>query len=373
MATAMIPRLVIAAWIAIFGISGVAAYALARSSGSPVAAARPGLTVGLAVNLEYYDAAGVLRAARRAHSTGARMVRDDFTWSAIERRPGRRDWRNPDRVVAGAAQAGMTVLPVLSGTPRWAARTAGTWPADPQPYARFVAAVVARYGPGGAFWRAHPRMDGRRAPRWFELGNEPYLALGVPKGPQPAEYAHAVAAATTAGRAANPAARYLLAVDTTSIGRDGERPWLSDLYAAVPDLGAHYDGVAVHPYGGSEPPDSSTPGRDDRWQTRRIERIHADLVARGAGAKPVWITEIGWSTCRQGTECVSRARQARYLARVFDLASTRWSPWVAAVFVYQLEDYRARPGDKEGSFGVGEINGMPKPAWRVLQAVTRRR
>lgn len=356
---------------------GAAGAAVALPETKPpgrAAGARPGLALGLAVNLQGYDLPGVVRASRRTLESGAGFARDDFEWRVIEPRRGQVDWRQPDRMMLGASRAGLPLLPVMDGTPRWAGSGPNAAPRLPRAYAAFVARVVARYGPGGTFWRAHTQLDEHLAPVWFELYNEPYLALGVPEGPQPAAYARAVAAAVPAARAANPRTRFLLATDTTSIYPDGkERPWLAALHAAVPNFGAYYDGVAVHPYGGAASPDRYTPGRGDRWQTRRLERVRADLVKLGGADKPVWITEIGWSTCRGHVECVSPRTQARYLSRLFELASTRWRPWVAGVVVYALEDHSTTPGNKEGSFGLEDLKGRPKPAWRVLQRVSGRR
>ena len=76
----------------------------------------------------------------------------------------------------------------------------GALPRDPADYARFAAAAVARYGPGGTFWRRNKELDARLAPRFFELYNEPYLGLDVPGGPEPEAYARTVAAAVPAVR-----------------------------------------------------------------------------------------------------------------------------------------------------------------------------
>jgi hypothetical protein len=62
------------------------------------------------------------------------------------------------------------VLPILDSPPAWA-RGAGLQRA----YAAFTAQAVARYGPGGSFWRAHPQWRAA-TPVWFELWNEPYIA-----------------------------------------------------------------------------------------------------------------------------------------------------------------------------------------------------
>src|SRR4051812_39377273 len=47
---------------------------------------------------------------------------------------------------------------------------------DPKQYAKFVVALIRRYGVGGSFWKANSNLDGKKfAIRSFELMNEPYL------------------------------------------------------------------------------------------------------------------------------------------------------------------------------------------------------
>ena len=141
------------------------------------------------------------------------------------------------------------------------------------------------------------------------------------------------------------------------------------MYAAVPDLNNYFDAVAVHPYARRSPL-TYTPGDDDRRQTRRLERVRDALVARGAGDKPLWITEVGWSTCRRAQDCVSESQQAAYFRDLFALQRVRWSGYVAAVFVYALQDFRSR--DSQGSFGVLRQGGSRKPGWYAMRAASPR-
>lgn len=340
-------------------------------NGGRAVPARSDLAVGLNFDFQSGDKQSRANGARLVRRSGATIARDDFQWSIIEPRRGQYDWSQPDAIVAAAAGGGLRTLPILGGTPAWAGPDENAMPTDPADYARFATRVVERYGPGGVFWREHPKLDPALAIEWFELYNEPYLQPTNPDGPDPAAYARTVRAAVPAARAANPRARFLLAADTTGVNREGrETPWLTALYDAVPDLGRYFDGVAVHPYADEQSPTRYRSGGRERWQTPRIEEMRETLVDRGEARKPMWITEIGWSTCDGGEECVDERRQARNLAETFDLASNRWR-YVEAVLVYTLGDFPAPPKAKEGSFGILRSDLTPKPSWGVLQTAGR--
>jgi len=76
------------------------------------------------------------------------------------------DFTGLDALVAVAAQRGLAVLPVLQSTAGWAARRTGDTtspPRDPAAFARFLGALVDRYGPRGSLW--DERGDRRRRAR----------------------------------------------------------------------------------------------------------------------------------------------------------------------------------------------------------------
>lgn len=330
-------------------------------------APRPGgasLRLGIHANLRSERGRALCGQAALAASSGASLVREDLEWSVIEPRPGVLHFGAYDRMFEVAASYGLTVLPLLDSTPGWAGPDQHALPRDPAAYARFASVVVARYGPGGTFWRGHPGLAAQ-APVYFELWNEPYQPGSGGDRPDPGAYARLVRTAVPSARAANNGARFLLEGETTWTARDGTHgEWMRALYAAVPDLGRYFDAVAVHPYS-LNPPRALVSG--DRRQSRRLEEIHRILVAHGDGAAHLWATEIGWPTCDEGEVCVGEATQAADLDEFLHLARTRWRRYVDSVIVYTLRDYA--PG-KEGSFGLLRRDGSPKPAWQVLRRAT---
>ena len=91
--------------------------------------------------------------------------------------PRRRTSTHLDGVVLQAARRGLPVLPIVTGTPGWAASRAHdetSPPREPELYADFLRALVARYGPQGSLWAEHPEVAARPIRDW-QIWNEPNL------------------------------------------------------------------------------------------------------------------------------------------------------------------------------------------------------
>jgi polysaccharide biosynthesis protein PslG len=304
--------------------------------------------------------------------TGAKWLREEFTWGKIEPSRGVFDFAIYDQLMLVAARKGVHILPTLMDTPGWDGPSWNAIPANPSDYARYVAAVVGRYGPHGSFWASHPALP-NDAIDTFELWNEPYYPNGDDGNYSPARYANLVKAAATAGRNADPAARFLLAAENQSqyVGSTWVW-WIQALYQAVPDLNKYFDGVAVHPYG-DDLTSYSYPrvgqAYDGYEQIRRVEAIHQEFAGHGAADKPLWITEIGWPTCTGGsTRCTTPDGQASDLSTVLSYAHTTWRSYVHSVFVYHYEDLGTDSSDPENDYGLTTYTHAPKPALAVFRA-----
>jgi hypothetical protein len=116
--------------------------------------------------------------------------------------------------------------------------------------------------------------------------------------------------------------------------------------------------------------DNWTPGNGDAFETRRLEVVHDTFVARGAGDKKMWVTEMGWSTCSGGDNCYSEAEQKQDLTRFDELARTSWSSFIAATFYYRLTDLNGSDRtNRELWYGLIRADGSFKPAYDTLRAI----
>lgn len=340
----------------------------ARSKHTAKAArAKPasGLNVGLVGNTQGYGG-GMGERQDLAASSGARWLREEFDWNVIQPQAGVWDWTRYDQLMTSTAQRGLSVLPLVMATPAWAGSNWNTIPADPSAYATLVAHIVARYGPGGSFWTAHPQLSAHPT-GWIELWNEPYFDYFSQGGANPGLYARLVRAAVIAGRAANSRVKFLLQVDVGGNGWSQGKTFLSGMYAAVPNLNDYYDAAAVHPYGDGNDPSIA----GDRYGFQNLAAVRAEMVADGAASKPMWITEVGWSTCPAGAAkgCVTEARQTSYMQTVFRLCKTTYRPFVRAIFLYDMQDFGAgEPSNPEQWYGLTRLNGTRKPAFATFAA-----
>src|SRR5262249_25306440 len=238
---------------------------------------------------------------------------------------------------------GLVVLPVLDGRPAWIRNAADRR----RQFALLTADMAARYGPGGTFWRANPSLA-RSAPVWFELGNQPYVP--GPNRMSALDYARLIVASVQAGRRANPAARFLTEATDVYQRRNGRAAyWVDDLFAARRNLGRYVDAFAVHPYANG-PPAAYNP-HNRRFQVGRVEDIHARIARHDRTPPPMWITELGWSTCIGQPGCVTLDQQAADITALFKLARTRWASYLRAVFIFsytQPASLATPPGKRDG-------------------------
>lgn len=329
---------------------------------------RPAGRVGLSTHLLATDQPlrPQLEEIRRG---GISWIREDFAWEDIEPSPGAFAWDRTDALMASAAREGIDVLAILDYSAPWASSdpSGDTLhpPRDPSRFAAYARAVVDRYGEGGSFW------DGdapERPLRAVEVWNEPWGYFFWRPEPDPAQYAKLARATAEAVRDADRDVQVLVSADLLQVRSDGViRPWFQALLQADRSLPELVDGWTVHPYPSPRdaPPDA---GGDPRFAVTRIAKIHQMAVDAGV-ERPLWITELGWTTAAASDEGVTEEEQARYLGATLNLALGRWRAYVERTFVYTWSRSTEDPGDVEGNYGIRRADGSLKPAWR---AVTRR-
>lgn len=301
-----------------------------------------------------------------AGELSVQLVREEIDWARVEPTRGEYRWSTVDRAFLVAAQRQIRVLPLLIASTRGNLDQDVRLPADLAGWARFVAAVVRRYGEHGTFWREHPGFDAHRgSPPAFELWNEPYFRRFSGDGVSPERYARLFRAGAEAGRRVDPGARFLIAADNRYFtDREEQRSWVDDMLTADPALGQLIGGVAAHPYTDRAPWDRRA-GLLQR--TSRVADLLQQFRDHGVRAR-AWITELGWAACRGAPRCVGEALQARYLRWTLDHPEQAFGTEVRAIVVYALRSFEPRDGDiAEGYFGVLRADGSQRPAWAVVR------
>jgi hypothetical protein len=332
------------------------------------------LVVGLSEGASGYGGATTgQRLDQLMSATHTKWLREELRWSKIEPSAGKFSFSYYDHYMLAAAKRGMHVVALLNDAPRWAAPAAIALPANPTAYAQYVAAVVGRYGAHGSFWRKHPNLSGS-AIEAYELWNEPYFGSGNNGQYDPARYANLVKAASTAGHALDPTAKFLLEAEMASQLNRVWTWWVDALYQAVPGLNSYFDGIAVHDFGhdtNTLPPMIAGQPYAGYGHIRRIEDIRRQFINHGAATKPFWIMETGWSTCTQTSiDCTTPARQAANLTTLFNYIRGTWKNWVQTAFIYRYED-GASPNTVQGGYGLAHLNGKAKPALGIFRLRAR--
>jgi hypothetical protein len=112
--------------------------------------------------------------------SGVESVRTVFSWASAQRLPGiPTNFEATDRLVEMASRHNIKLVPVVLGTPTWAAQLpgeAGSPPAKVEDYTAYLQQLVLRYGPAGSFWDHRPDLT-RRPLREWQIWNEPHLGV----------------------------------------------------------------------------------------------------------------------------------------------------------------------------------------------------
>ncbi|MEA2363176.1 MAG: polysaccharide biosynthesis protein PslG [Thermoleophilaceae bacterium] len=218
---------------------------------------------------------------RTMQASGVTALRAPFYWWTAEPEKGKRpDFAATDPLVAAAASARIALLPIVVGTPAWAARhpkLRNSPPAGTRAYAAFLEALIGRYGPSGSFWTEHPDVPKQPIRDW-QIWNEPDHLHYWSDQPYQRDYVQLARAARAAIKDADPGANVVMA-------GFADRSW--DSIAAVYRAGGKgiFDIVAIHPY---------------TYEVRNVLRIvklaRKALRDAGDGERPLWLTEVTWSS-----------------------------------------------------------------------------
>ncbi len=267
----------------------------------------------------------IQRTLQMVREMGAQWIVEFFPWAYYQAENGGIAWEHPDQVVHHAAAQGLKVIARIGLTPGWARPKDTTLNyLDEDGYddfARFTAAFAARYAGQVGF---------------IIIGNEPNLSFEWGYRPTtPQDYVNLLKVVYPAVKEANPDVVVLAGALAPTLEPAGS-PWgLNDvLYLqGMYDAGAadYFDGLAVHSYGLTFPPEAEP--SLEILNFRRVELLRQVMVENGDGETSIFITETGWNDHPRWTRGVRPSQRIQYTLDGLHLAEEKW-PYVEMVGIW---------------------------------------
>jgi hypothetical protein len=286
---------------------------------------------------------------------GVTSVRLEANWYWGEPESGSFNWTPIDMAVSAIEKAGLSADLLIDGCPPWAAASGagGTQYAEPASAAQFASwagAVAARYAPKGV--------------NYFEIWNEPNLAVFWQPKPDPAAYSADLKAAYTAIKSADPSS-VVLSGGLAPAEDDGSnydpRTFLQDMYAD--GAGGSFDGLGFHPYSYPDSPDTVTTWSGWSMMAETSPSLRSIMAANGDSGKKIWITEYGAPT--SGPNSVGESGQSTDLVQA--ISQVKQLSWVGSFYIYTWADLSTLPADQNG-FGLVSEAHAQKPAYSAVAA-----
>jgi len=246
-------------------------------------------------------------------------------WRDVHPAAGQFEWAAADALVQTVRQRGLNLVLRLDMPPAWAGQNdpAGL-PFNLAAYADFVTAVAQRYKGqilGYIIWN-EPNL----AAEWSRSGGdlEAHWASFAGWVADPADYVGVLGVAFRRIRAADPQALVvgggLAPTNEISPRAVDDRVFLEQLWAV--GMADCVDVLAVHAYGFGLSPDAPDDIHNN-LNLGRIGQVHEIMQAANV-AKPVWITELGYTVADGNQPAVSETQQADYLLAAQARAAEEW-------------------------------------------------
>jgi hypothetical protein len=259
----------------------------------------------------------------------AEVARLPVSWEVTEPAPNDFDWSQTDGAVRALNARGVRVLFVISAAPRWAAPDCVT--------NYFVATCGVGRGYEWAYQRLAlellDRYPGSRIQAWNEPNIDPFGALHPTRAAELTNSLYAVAPHAVIGPAASP-------------GDKRHLPYTRRMYRHI---NRHV------PLGVNFYPRSVVNHRGIGIDWRDVQKI--------AGERPIWVTEIGFSSDQFGL-----AGQAAKAAQAYGYLADRGA---RAIIFHRLVDVPVAGSPWLSSLGMLDSDGEPKPAFRALRRAVR--
>jgi hypothetical protein len=302
----------------------------------------------------------IQRTLKLVREMGAGSIVEFFPWAYYHGEDGGFAWDHPDLVIDLAASQGLNVIARLGLTPNWAR------PKDTplnyldndsyDDFAIFASEFARRYGETVThiiIWN-EPNLS-------YEWGYRPVTAK---------DYVDLLKVVYPALKAASPETKVLAGALAPTLEPPGSQWGFSDLTyldemyrAGAKD---YFDGLAVHAYGLTFPPESE-PG-EDLLNFRRVELIRQIMMDHDDADTPVMITETGWNDHPRWTLAVKPAQRIQYTLDAIKYAEDHW-PYVETLAIWAFR-YPAPTMSYPDYFTLVTPEFVPKPIYQELQKFT---
>ena len=259
-----------------------------------------------------------------------------------------------------ALPAGTKVDIDVVGSPAWAnggSSNTATPPTSDQSFGAFMNYLANSFGTSVTAYEIWNEPDD---PSWWSGTAEQYASL--------------LKAAYGAVKAANPDALVILGGLTAN-----DSPYLQQLYGdgasgSFDAVGDHTDDACstTSPYAFAFDPGTEN---INRWSFLGVSTVHSVMAANGDGAKPIYITEFGWSTttatCDSGASSgkkiggVSEKTQALYLQQSYHCLAQPTYSYVAAAMWFNMVDF-APANNIYDRYGLMTTTLVPKPSFTAF-------
>jgi hypothetical protein len=299
----------------------------------------------------------IQRSLQMARQMGASWIVEFFPWAYYQAEDGSVAWEHPDMVVRHARAQGLNMVARLGLTPGWARP-----PDTPLTYldqesfddfAAFAALFAKRY---------RGQVD------YLIVGNEPNLSYewGY-RQVTPQQYVDLLATVYPAVKAANPDITVLAGALAPTLEPSGS-PWAIndlDFLTGMYEAGAadYFDGLAVHAYGLTFPPDAEP--SPDLLNFRRIELVRAVMECYSDADTKIFVTESGWNDHPRWTLAVRPGQRIQYTLDAIRYAEEKW-PYVELLAIWALR-YPAPTKSYPDNFTLITPEFIAKPIYDALK------
>jgi len=295
---------------------------------------------------------------RLMRAAGVGWLRLPLRWFWNEPRRGQVRWDYFDGVVQQAGDAGLELLAVLGGTPRWASGVDNTTaprtverdafpPTRTSDFAAYVYRMVDRY---------------RGRVRAYEMLNEPNSPDHWAPAPNAERFVELLCAGYLAAKYADPDATVVVGgLNGNGLALGYEAPVSRDFLKAIyAGEGARcFDVMAIHPF--------AHPTEDGIATLQSWVDATRAYMSSMSDTRPLWLTEVGWSSGQNlwGHTTITEDEQAKWVREVYSVGG------VQKLFWYNFKETRADPNDPELQWGWLRYDLQPKPAYRAFAALPK--